>query len=447
MPFVFATEEALHAAPLVSGIGASSSLLLLLMMTFPMVLSLLYVKALLFALLLFLVAFGYASGHSQLNYSVGLWAVGLAAISFLFVIKGFFAATPGAAKMAALFIFWPLAYTFWISGVTKWHIVRSLHRAAIISTLLIGLYGSLYLLTQLKLLPETGLVSALSLGWDEESFNTHEGYTGMAIAGMNSLPFLLPYVMASLAIPTSWLGHGRLWRTTIWVGCGLSCFTVLAAGRRALFLVVLLSPMLILLFRSFQPAAERSGSRRSMTRFAVAFIASIAIIFFSLTLVYDFDLRLLWDRFVTGFDLSAQTVDAGGTERRQQLIALSNGWLNRPFWGAGLGASALGSIRSETMPWSYELYYLSLLYQTGIVGFVAYAGGIAWIFRQGIKIIREGGELGRLMIPMLVGCAGFLIATATNPYLDRFDGLWVLFLPLAIVNYRRSVVPRMNGQT
>jgi len=435
------------ATPLVSAIGVSSSLLLVLMMTFPMVLSLLYVKVLLFALLLSLVAGGYASGHSQLNYSVGLWAVGLAAVSFFFVIKGFFAATPGAAKMAALFIFWPLAYTLWISGVTRWHIVRSMHRAVVISTLLIGLYGCLYLLTQLKLLPETRLVSALSLGWDAESFNTHEGYTGMAIAGMNSFPFLLPYMMASLAVPNSWLGRNRLWRVAIWVGCVLSCFTVFAAGRRALFLVMFLGPILILLFRSFRPAAERSGSGRSMTGFAVAFVASIAIIFFTLTLVYDFDPRLLWDRFVTGFDLSAQTVDAGGTERRQQLIALSNGWLDRPFWGAGLGASALGSIRSETMPWSYELYYLSLLYQTGIVGFVAYAAGVAWIFWKGVKIIREGGELGRLMIAMLVGCAGFLIATATNPYLDRFDGLWVLFLPLAIINYRLSAVAKRNEQT
>jgi hypothetical protein len=179
----------------------------------------------------------------------------------------------------------------------------------------------------------------------------------------------------------------------------------------------------------------------------VVFVASIVIIFSSLTLVYDFEPRLLWDRFVTGFDLSAQTVDGGGTERRQQLIALSNGWLGRPFWGAGLGASVLGSIRSETMPWSYELYYLSLLYQTGMVGFVAYSAGVAWIFWKGIKIIREGGALGRIMIPMLVGCTGFLIATATNPYLDRFDGLWVLFLPLAVINYRLSVVPGMNSHT
>jgi len=30
--------------------------------------------------------------------------------------------------------------------------------------------------------------------------------------------------------------------------------------------------------------------------------------------------------------------------------------------------------------------------------------------------------------------SGFLIANATNPYLARFDGIWVIFLPLAFIN-------------
>jgi hypothetical protein len=28
----------------------------------------------------------------------------------------------------------------------------------------------------------------------------------------------------------------------------------------------------------------------------------------------------------------------------------------------------------------------------------------------------------------------FLIANATNPYLERYDYLWVIFLPIAFVN-------------
>ena len=56
----------------------------------------------------------------------------------------------------------------------------------------------------------------------------------------------------------------------------------------------------------------------------------------------------------------------------------------------------------------------------------------------GVKIIGEGGHLAELMIPMLVGLSGLLIADATNPYLEKFDEMWTLFLPLAVINRRLS---------
>ena len=65
---------------------------------------------------------------------------------------------------------------------------------------------------------------------------------------------------------------------------------------------------------------------------------------------------------------------------------------------------------------------------------LAYAAGIAWIFWRGVKIVAEGGPLAELMIPMLVGFSALLIANATNPYLEKFDEMWTLFLPLAVIN-------------
>jgi len=108
--------------------------------------------------------------------------------------------------------------------------------------------------------------------------------------------------------------------------------------------------------------------------------------------------------------------------------------MEHPLLGEGLGASAYGSIRSEIMPWAYELYFLSLLFQTGLVGFLFYTAGILWILRRGIQTIRKGGLAAQLMIPALVGLLSYLIAAATNPYLARFDGIWVIFLPLALIN-------------
>lgn len=38
------------------------------------------------------------------------------------------------------------------------------------------------------------------------------------------------------------------------------------------------------------------------------------------------------------------------------------------------------------------------------------------------------------ILPVLVGTACFLIANTTNPYLAKFDYIWVVFLPVALIN-------------
>ena len=118
-----------------------------------------------------------------------------------------------------------------------------------------------------------------------------------------------------------------------------------------------------------------------------------------------------------------------------------------PILGAGHGAPAFGSIRSEERPWLYELYYLALLYQTGLVGFTAYAAGIFWIYWMGVRVIRAGGQLSALMVACLVGMSSFLIANATNPYLAGLDGMWAIFLPLALINFwlLRHPAPRRSS--
>ncbi len=101
---------------------------------------------------------------------------------------------------------------------------------------------------------------------------------------------------------------------------------------------------------------------------------------------------------------------------------------------AEVGASALGPLRSVEMPWAYELSYAALLFHTGIIGFLIYSSGVICIFWMGLKIMRSGHWLGIYMLPVLVGTTCFLIANATNPYLEKFDYIWVIFLPVALIN-------------
>jgi O-antigen ligase len=88
-----------------------------------------------------------------------------------------------------------------------------------------------------------------------------------------------------------------------------------------------------------------------------------------------------------------------------------------------------------SQPWAYELYYLALLYQTGLLGLAAYAAGIGWLYYSALKLIRRSELAGRFMAPIIVGMSCFLVANATNPYLPKFDGIWTIFLPAAVINY------------
>src|SRR5260370_28153641 len=98
--------------PVGSNLLASPAyVLLFLMLVYPMVLQLLYVKAFLFACVLFIVAVGmFSSKRRSLDSTVVMCTLSLSAISSLFVLLGLYYGTPGAVKAAQVYVLWPLIY-------------------------------------------------------------------------------------------------------------------------------------------------------------------------------------------------------------------------------------------------------------------------------------------------------------------------------------------------
>jgi hypothetical protein len=411
--------------------------LVFLMLVFPMVHELLYAKAFLFAATLAITgAAMLKTGRAWLHPAVALWTLSLSVLAFVFVLEGFFAGAPGAGKAALVYVVWPILYAVVITGIRSERILFRVIGAVIVSVSCIGVYSIVYLLIATNILPENRYFDLISFDWQAQAFGLHEGYIGMQFPGVDSLPFLLPFTVAAL---TTYLPlNGRtppLRRIWLWTAAlfGLAC--VLVSGRRALFVVAIMSPLLTLLFQSFQPTAERRGSRKILLRVtAMVFVVVLASLL-CLKAVYGIRMAGIVDRFSVGFDFSPTSEDEGAIVRGQQARALVAGWMENPLLGAGHGAPAFGSIRSELTPWNYELHYFALLYQTGIIGIGAYGASIFWIYWKGAQVIQSGGYLSALMVACLVGMTSVLIANATNPYLARFDGMWAIFLPLALINF------------
>lgn len=408
-------------------------LLLYLMVVFPMTLNLLYIKAGLFALLLLMTALSWAAGfRTALHQKIMIWGALVATIGAFFSFTGLVGSTPGAMKQLQVYAFWPLVYVAILGGASDERVLIQIHRTLVAATISISTYGLIVLLTALGELPQFPVVEWLSFE-EEEGGGLTDNFFAIRYQGMNSLPFLIPYIMASLVAGVGNWRSKFLSRIVLWAALVSSLFVTVISGRRAIQVVVMLAPLILIWLGSHQIHWQRKATRARLNGLLVACVAIVFLFFLYLASNYNASFEDMISGFTAGFDFSAGDNEATYA-RQEQWYALLAGWEAHPLLGNGHGASAIGSIRSLEMPWAYELYYVALLFQVGLLGFAAYSVAIAWIYWKGFTVISHGGTLGKLMLASLVALTGVLIATATNPYLMRFDGLWVIFIPLAVVN-------------
>jgi O-antigen ligase len=426
-------------APAIAGISHKLSAglvytLFFLIVAFPAATALYPVKAVLLGVILIaIVAGALINGRFALDPTVALLTVFFAAFGFLLVVRGFLTAAPGAANLSGVHAVWPFVYLILVGGTVKFKILRNMERTIAFAAILVGLLAIVYLLSQVGILPAIPHFDSL-LAEDEMGIGFFSGYVRMALPGINALPFVAPFLMAALVVGAAHPAQKLIPKLWLWAALLLSTFVVIVSGRRALELVTMMAPLLVFVAIFLHAPSERLILFKSLRRFVITLILGISLVVLLLRPVYAISFSGFFDRFSSGFDFSPTSMDNSPDERRQQFFALERGWLEHPLLGAGLGEPAYGSIRSEDMPWAYELSYLALLFQTGLVGLATYASGIGWIYWMGAKIIRRGGAWAQLMLPLLVGMTSFLIANATNPYLAKFDGLWTIFLPIALIN-------------
>jgi len=420
--------------------------LLFSIVAFPAAPGLTVFKACLLAFVLVLVAIGVLRGQHTVHNTLIRWTFFFVMVGFLLILRGLFLATPGAWHLVGVHVLWPVVYLALVSAIANVKRIAASERILILASVFVPIYGFVVIAGTLGLLPGVDQVGLASFQ-TEQGVGFSDGYIQLSIHGLSSMSFLMPFTMAILTthhIPKEGCRISRGWA---WLALFLGFGLVLVSGRRALQLVTLLAPLLIFGFCTLQPPAERVLAKKFLLKLVLfGFFCTIALSFV-ISFMHEVSLKQIFHELALSFDFSATTASDSANERRIQFFALLHGWYENPIFGAGLGASAYGSIRSESMPWAYELSYLALLFQAGVVGLLTYATGITWIYWMGIRIIREGSILGRMMLPILVGLSSFLIANATNPYLGKFDGIWPIFLPLAIINYWlvQRQVPRLAG--
>jgi hypothetical protein len=365
-------------------------------------------------------------GRIALHPQVLAATLSYSAIGLFFVGRGLIDGQPGALRMSTVYVLWPLVYMLMVAGASQPDILKSLFRLLIWITIAVSAYSLHYILWAVGWWP-----SALYLPLDQgQAFAVYGSYVEFNLYSISTLLFLVPFSLAALLVVPKG-PDAPVRRVTIWVALALGFLTTLLTGRRALLVVLAAAPIIGLTFWAFMPQIARRITRKMVRRSAAGAIIIGALLVLYLERVHGLTFEGLIQMVGTGFQFGSDPV---ARSRAEQFVALISGWEQQPWLGSGHGAPAPGVIRSLEMPWAYELSYVALLYHTGVIGLVLYTAGIGWILWMGLRMVRAGHPLGRLVLPVLVGMCTFLIANATNPYLVKYDYLWIVFLPVAYIN-------------
>lgn len=257
----------------------------------------------------------------------------------------------------------------------------------------------------------------------------------------------------------------RLWGVFRWhrlILCTLMVANIFMSGRRSLILATLLVLICLTIFGLF-----RKQFRRALTFFLIPLMS---IVLMSLSISFDLG---SYTKMVSG------ALDFNPNERSEaELEALSkqeeelyesyahllkgenlcvvNPRLNEHSYGAdvrkkqfligwshikrsilfghGLGYFIPNCVRSEMMPWRFELSYMEVALAVGLIGLGIY---ILYYISQ-IYLTYRKWQWQNVHVALLVGSICFVICSASNPYIMSTVTIWVFMIPYMLANQEKS---------
>lgn len=264
----------------------------------------------------------------------------------------------------------------------------------------------------------------LSLYPTDAVIDFNENYFKFTIPNISSMFFLFPFMVVALL-------HSNKPRI-------ISIFTVVSmivlvvlSGRRALFI----TPMFGIFLAYILTGARLISLKQKVFCFKNVMLAIFLLGFLIFGAVNFYGIESYVERIQSISDFAN---DNSNIERSLQFDSLLDGFLMSPMIGAGAGAAA-SYTRSIEYPWAYELSYVAFLYQYGLFGCAIYTAGIFYILFFLVKSVNKYGRAS-FEFAFLSGFITFMIANATNPYLTKFDYMWVIFVPFALINSFESIV-------
>lgn len=383
-------------------------------------------------IILTVVGCAFINGRIPITGKVLIWYLVLICNGLLFVFWGYINGYSDAIKVLPVYVIWPMLYLIITGSVLKLNTIENIFRLFIFSSLAICLYSLLYVLSNFGIVPHWNFLYSN----ERAAFSISRDFISYFTPSITSMLYLVPF-MASASL--LWHKTDNMPVKPLWLNFTLllSIVTMIFTSRRTFWIILLLAPaftllMMYLVNNNYKDIRYKIIFR-NMKKICMFFVS----IFLLTSIIYFHQISDLIDHMTSSSIIvdAATFQDDGTIVRQEQFKGLMESWSEAPILGAGHGASSPLSIRSEESPWMYELAYVALLFQTGIVGFTVYSLVILWVFYKGIKISRHDVKHSLYILPPLVGMSCFLVANATNTYLQAYDHLWTIFIPIMLINY------------
>lgn len=368
-------------------------------------------KAILLFLVLAILMVAVKYGQLSLDRKLISFSLFFSTVGLAWSIYGFIVGNPGAIRVLTVMAAYPLIFSLLLSYWDRDYSDDVCRLILFVSAVLI-FFNFLFLWSA----SDDGYFAGVMVGLYGDawaSLDTSHATVRYTLPSISSMLFMLPFLICMASISK---GKSLFFSALLVV---LLTVLLVFSGRRVALFSTVIGVGCAFLIRAIWARQTFGVGRLLVGACSILLLLSLGTVGGSLVDQLE--------RYLSVFDWKA---DESNIERALQFESLMQGIYASPLLGAGAGAAA-SYVRSEEMPWAYELFYVSMIFQYGILGFSLYAIGVLSIIVELGRKIRDSSS--GLEFSLLAGMIAFLVASATNPYIGKFDYMWVIFLPAAVV--------------
>jgi hypothetical protein len=362
-------------------------------------------------------------GTVQINSRIITFYLVVAAIGGVWAIVGLInsGSMVGVLESVRLYVFWSVIY-FVIIQSLRWdksQALLNIHYAIVISGIaipIINLAGVFDLYAQTGYIGE-GLQKELDM-----FVGFHDEYVQITSHNIGSLFFITGYLLTLQFVKVANGLNGAASKFSL-----LLCILIaVLSGRRALWLAILLVPIIVLGVAVLSKCTEILRRQGHALLHLYLFLTIIGVVF----------VFVLSDGLLSGGALNyINSAFSAEDERTIQRSYLMEKFIESPIFGTGFAVGA-GYVRNDERPWLYELTYYQMLFNFGLVGVFLIVGVFFRYMVAAFSVINQWRSVS--VFSITVGLVAFLVGAYSNPYLGSFDFLLYLGMLPLVASYEKN---------